>query len=51
LDLLSDNDGYFLLNKKGAFWLHLAQNYFSLRYVNRVWSVAMKEAYPKEIRL
>lgn len=51
LNLLTDNDGYFTLNKSGAFWLHLIQNYFSLRYVNKIWGVAMKQAYPEEINL
>ena len=51
LNLLADDGGFFVLNKRGAFWLHLVQNYFSLRYVNKVWSVAMKQAYPEEINL
>lgn len=51
LGLLTDSNGCFVLNKRGAFWLHLAQNYFSLRYVNKVWGVAMKQAYPQEISL
>lgn len=51
LDLLADDNGLFTLSKQGAFWLHLLQNYFSLRYVNKVWSVAMKQAYPPRINL
>jgi oxygen-independent coproporphyrinogen III oxidase len=51
INLLTDENRYFVLNKRGAFWLHLVQNYFSLRYINKVWSVAMKQAYPDEINL
>ncbi|MDD5584771.1 MAG: coproporphyrinogen-III oxidase family protein [Candidatus Omnitrophica bacterium] len=51
LDLLADENGSFTLSKRGAFWLHLLQNYFSLRYVNKVWSAAMKQAYPPKIDL
>jgi len=46
---LIENDSSFQLDEKGAFWVHLAQNYFSLRYINTIWSVAMKEPYPEEI--
>ena len=48
---LRESDGGFRLGESGAFWVHLAQNYFSLRYIDKVWSVAMQEPYPKEIRL
>ncbi len=27
------------LTEPGAFWLHLAQNYFALNYVNTLWTV------------
>jgi len=49
LRLLVEGDINFELIEEGAFWVHLAQNYFSLRYINTIWSVAMKEAYPEEI--
>lgn len=39
------------LNKKGAFWIHLAQNYFSLKYINKIWSVLMKEPFPDRIKI
>jgi len=39
------------LSKRGAFWLHLIQNYFVLNYINKIWSVAMKKPWPNEIRI
>jgi len=39
------------LTERGAFWLHLMQNYFALNYIDKVWSVAMNEAWPTEIRI
>ena len=39
------------LTEKGAFWIHLAQNYFLLDYINKVWGVMKKEAYPEEIAI
>lgn len=39
------------LSKRGAFWLHLIQNYFVLNYIDKIWSVAMKKPWPNEIRI
>jgi oxygen-independent coproporphyrinogen-3 oxidase len=41
--------GQLRLNQRGAFWVHLAQNLFSLRYINDIWSVAKGEAWPRAI--
>jgi oxygen-independent coproporphyrinogen-3 oxidase len=49
--LLRENAESFRLTVSGAFWIHYLQNYFSLRYIDKIWSIAMKEAYPAEIRL
>lgn len=38
------------LTRRGSFWMHLAQNYFSLRAINTIWSAARKEPWPAEIR-
>ena len=49
LGLLTITPVDFALTRKGSFWLHLAQNYFSLGYINKIWSKAMNNNYPKEI--
>ncbi len=51
LKLLQENDTQYELTIRGSFWIHLFQNYFSLRYINKVWGIAMKKAYPQEISL
>jgi oxygen-independent coproporphyrinogen-3 oxidase len=51
LNLLRENGANYELTKAGSFWVHLLQNYFSLRYIDRVWGVAMNEPYPHEILL
>jgi hypothetical protein len=33
-----------------AFWLHLAQNYFALNYVNTIWTAAKSQPWPEVIR-
>ena len=39
------------LTEPGAFWVHLAQNYFSLNYVNTIWTNARLTPWPESIRI
>ena len=39
------------LTERGAFYIHLLQNYFVLNYIDRVWSAAMKEPWPERIEI
>jgi hypothetical protein len=45
------NGRYLELTESGAFWLHLAQNYFALNYVNTVWTRASKEPWPQSVAI
>jgi oxygen-independent coproporphyrinogen-3 oxidase len=49
LGFLIKKDNRFELTREGSFWVHLLQNYFSLRYINKIWTGAMKEPYPEII--
>jgi oxygen-independent coproporphyrinogen III oxidase len=49
--LAVEQDGVFELTGSGAFWLHLAQNYFALAYVNTVWTQARRQPWPEQIRI
>jgi oxygen-independent coproporphyrinogen-3 oxidase len=51
LGLIQEKDACYELTKRGSFWIHLLQNYFSLRYINKVWGTAMKDPYPFAIAL
>jgi len=46
-----ENDEKIVLNKKGCHWIHLAQNFFALNYVNKIWSTCQNNLYPEVIRL
>lgn len=49
---LAERKGEWLeLTETGAFWLHLAQNYFALNYVNRLWTQARKEPWPESVSI
>jgi oxygen-independent coproporphyrinogen-3 oxidase len=49
--LASQRDGMLTLTDAGAFWLHLAQNYFALDYVNTLWTAARRQPWPSAINL
>lgn len=42
---------YLDLTEAGAFWLHLAQNYFALNYVNTLWTQARQEPWPQAVAI
>jgi hypothetical protein len=44
-------DGWLELSEPGSFWLHLAQNYFAMSYVNSLWTQARREAWPEKIAI
>lgn len=44
-------DGHLELTESGAFWLHLAQNYFALNYVNTLWTRARRESWPQAVAI
>jgi coproporphyrinogen III oxidase-like Fe-S oxidoreductase len=46
-----EKDGYLDLTESGAFWLHLAQNYFALNYVNTLWTQARRESWPQAVAI
>lgn len=49
---LAVRNGRFLeLTEEGAFWLHLAQNYFALNYVNKLWAQARQEPWPQAVAI
>ena len=43
--------GHLELTESGAFWLHLAQNYFALNYVNTLWTQARQEPWPPAVAI
>ncbi len=44
-------DGMLELTEPGAFWLHLAQNYFALNYVNTLWTKARQAPWPRAVEI
>ena len=36
---------------KGAFYYHYFENFYTLAYIDKMWSVLRKEPFPKKIEL
>lgn len=51
LGLSKENQNQIELTERGAFYIHLLQNYFILNYIDKVWSVAMKEPWPDKVEI
>lgn len=51
LKMAVDEGEQIVLRERGAFWVHLLQNYFALPYINNVWSAAREVPYPPQISL
>ena len=51
LGLSRQKENQITLTERGAFYIHLLQNYFMLGYINKVWTAAMSEPWPERIEI
>ncbi len=51
LGFIEKKDGKYCMTLKGAFYYHYYENYYTLAYIDKMWGIMRKEAFPKEIRL
>ena len=51
LGFVTEKDGMFTLTPKGIFYFHHYEQYYTLAYIDKMWGILRKEAFPKEIRL
>jgi oxygen-independent coproporphyrinogen-3 oxidase len=51
LGLMERADGGFRVTPAGAYWIHRAQNHYSLGYINRLWGACRGAAWPREVIL
>ena len=48
--LTRDEEGY-KMTLKGAFYYHYYENFYTLSYIDKMWGIMRKEAFPKDIKL
>lgn len=51
LGLAYDLGDEIVMTDFGNYWVHVIQNLFSLDFIGKVWSVCLKEKWPKQIEL
>ena len=44
-------DNIYRLTSKGAFYFHYYENFYTLAYIDKMWRLLRKEAFPKEMTL
>ena len=51
LGWVKERDGVYELTPDGAFYYHYYENYYTLAYIDKMWGLMRREAFPKELRL
>ncbi|MGL4738121.1 MAG: coproporphyrinogen-III oxidase family protein [Cellulosilyticaceae bacterium] len=51
LGFVTKSDGVYVLTDQGAYWYHDLEQIYTTAYIDKMWHIARKEAFPKEIRL
>lgn len=51
LGFLKKENGIYKLTKKGAFYYHHYENYYTYDYINSMWGLMSKEAFPKKLEI
>ncbi len=51
LGLVKEEKGVYTLTLKGAFYYHYYENFYTLSYIDKMWSIMRKEDFPSKIKL
>jgi oxygen-independent coproporphyrinogen-3 oxidase len=51
LGFITEHDGVYSMTLKGAFYYHYYENFYTLAYIDKMWSIMRKEAFPDRIEL
>ena len=51
LGWLREKDGVYSMTLKGAFYYHYYESFYTLAYIDKMWGIMRKEAFPEEIEL
>lgn len=51
LGLINEKQGFYRLTLKGAFYYHYYENFYTLSYINKMWGIMRKEAFPEKMIL
>lgn len=51
LGFIKEHDGIYEMTLKGAFYYHYYENFYTLSYIDKMWGIMRKEAFPEQIKL
>ncbi|MBQ7033197.1 MAG: radical SAM protein [Clostridia bacterium] len=51
LGFIREHAGTYEMTLKGAFYYHYYENFYTLSYIDKMWGILRKEAFPKRIKL
>ncbi|MBO5363527.1 MAG: radical SAM protein [Clostridia bacterium] len=51
LGFVTEKGGMYEMTLKGAFYYHYFENYYTLSYIDKMWGVMRKEAFPEGMKL
>ena len=49
LGFITEKDGNYRMTLKGAFYYHYYENFYTLSYIDKMWGIMRKEAFPERI--
>ena len=51
LGFATEKNGVYAMTPKGAFYYHYYENFYTLAYIDKMWGLMRKEAFPKGMKL
>ena len=51
LGFVEEKDGVYEMTLKGAFYYHYFESYYTLSYIDKMWGVMRKKAFPEKLVL
>lgn len=51
LGFIKEKNGVYEMTLRGAFYYHYFENFYTLSYIDKMWGIMRKEAFPKKIEL
>ena len=51
LGFIKEKDGVYEMTLRGAFYYHYYENFYTLSYIDKMWGIMRKEAFPNHIQL
>ena len=51
MGFIREHDGIYEMTLKGAFYYHYYESFYTLSYIDKMWGIMRKEAFPEQIKM